>query len=70
MFFVFYSIDVLFLNNEKRIIEIKENFRPFTFYTSTSDKVMYVIELPKNTIKSTKIRLGDQLELPIYHSAQ
>jgi uncharacterized membrane protein (UPF0127 family) len=61
MFFVFYSIDVLFLNKNKIVIEIKGNFRPFTFYTP-KNKVQYIIELEKNTIKKSKTEIGDKIE--------
>lgn len=43
-FFVFYPIDVILLNEHKQIIEIKPQFKPFTFYTS-KNKAKYVIEL-------------------------
>ena len=61
MFFVFYPIDVLFLNKNKIIIEIKENFRPFAFYTP-KNKAKYIIELPQNTIKKTKTHVGDKIK--------
>ena len=35
MMFVFFPIDVLFLDENKRIIEVKKDFRPFRAYTST-----------------------------------
>ena len=60
MFFVFYPIDVLFLDENKIIIEIKENFLPFTFYKN-SKKAFYIIELNKDTAKKNKIRIGDKL---------
>jgi len=44
MFFVFYPIDVLLLNKHKEIVEIKKNFKPFTFWTS-KEKGKYVVEL-------------------------
>ena len=44
MFFVFYPIDVLILNKNKEIIEIKKNFKPFTFWNS-KEKGKYVVEL-------------------------
>ena len=31
MFFVFFPIDVLFLDEDKKIVEMKEGFLPFTF---------------------------------------
>ena len=60
MFFVFYPIDVLFLNKNKIIVEKKENFKPFTIYIPKK-KAMYVIELPKNTIKKTRIEIRDKI---------
>ncbi len=44
MFFVFYPIDVLILNEKKEILEIKRNFKPFTFWNS-KEKGKYVVEL-------------------------
>ena len=44
MFFVFYAIDVLLLNEKKEIVEIKRNFKPFTFWNS-KEKGRYVVEL-------------------------
>jgi len=57
MLFVFYPIDVLFLNKNKRIVEIKKNFRPFSFYIS-KNKAMYVIELPIGA----EYNIGDRVE--------
>lgn len=44
MFFVFYPIDVLVLNKNKEIVEIKRKFKPFTFWNS-KEKGKYVVEL-------------------------
>ena len=44
MFFVFYPIDVLILNKNKDIVEIKRHFKPFTFWNS-KEKGKYVVEL-------------------------
>ena len=66
MFFVFYPIDVLYLagdkNGDKRIIEIKENFKPFTFYFPKK-KAMYVAELPANTVSEGKLKVNDTIML-------
>jgi len=61
MFFVFYPIDVLFLNKNKIVIEIKENFMPFTFHIPKK-KAKYVIEIPKGTIKKSKTKIKDKIE--------
>ena len=61
MFFVFYPIDVLFLDKNKIVAEMKENFRPFAFY-NPKNKAMYIIELPKGAIKKSKTEIGDEIK--------
>jgi uncharacterized membrane protein (UPF0127 family) len=61
MFFVFYPIDMLFLDEKKRVVEMKRDFRPFTTYNSTG-KAKYVLELQSGTIRKSKTREGDELE--------
>ena len=58
MFFVFFPIDVLYLDKNKKVIEIKEKFMPFSFY-NPKRKASYVIELPVLTVESTKTKIGD-----------
>ena len=57
MIFVFYPIDVLFLDKNKTVVDIKENFRPFAFYTSKK-KAVYAIELPEETINKSKTKIA------------
>jgi uncharacterized membrane protein (UPF0127 family) len=54
MFFVFFPIDLLFLDKEKRVIEMKKGFAPFSVYYS-KEKTGYVIELPAGSIKDIEI---------------
>ncbi len=60
MFFVFFPIDTLFLDKNKIVVEVKENLRPFDLYTPKK-KSKYVIELPKDSIKRSKTRIGDKI---------
>ena len=60
MLFVFYPIDVLFLDKNKIVVDKKTNFKPFTFYKSER-KAMYVIEMPNGIIKKTKTEIGDKI---------
>ena len=60
MFFVFYPIDVLFLNKDNKIVEIKQNFKPFTFYMP-KNRARYIIELPAGSVERSKTRVGDKL---------
>lgn len=61
MFFVFYPIDVLFLDKNKIVVDKKESFKPFTIYNSRK-KAMYAVELPAGVIKKTKTGIGDKIE--------
>ena len=61
MFFVFYPIDVLFLDKNKVVVDKKENFKPFTFYNS-KNKARYAIELPEETINKSKTKIGDKIK--------
>lgn len=59
MIFVFFPIDVLFLKNGK-IVDLKENFKPFTNYTSKV-KADTFIELPEGFIKKHKLKLNQNI---------
>ena len=58
MFFVFYPIDVLLLDKNKKVIEIKNKFYPFTFWNSKK-KGHYIIELG---LKHPEVNVGNTLE--------
>ena len=59
MWFVFFPIDVIFLDKNRKVVEIKENFRPFTFYKSKK-KAKYVIEIADKELKEKDIKsLGE-----------
>lgn len=62
MFFVFYPIDVIFLNKDRKVVEMKENFKPFTFYMPKK-KARYIIELLSGSIKKSKTSLGDMINI-------
>lgn len=57
-FFVFYPIDVLFLDETKRVVEIKKDFRPFRFYSSIA-KAKYAIELGR---ERDFYRVGERID--------
>lgn len=60
MWFVFFPIDVIYLDEKKRIVEIKDNFRPFTNYFPKND-ALFIIELPPGTIKKMKLKLKEEM---------
>ncbi len=60
MLFVFYPIDVLFLDKNKVVVDKKESFKPFAFYASKA-MAKYAIELAAGAIKKSKTRIGDKI---------
>ena len=61
MLFVFYPIDVLFLDKNKNVVEIKESLMPFTFY-KPKKRAKYIIEIPVRTVKKTETMIGDKID--------
>jgi len=61
MLFVFYPIDVLFLDKDKRVVDIKINFRPFVFYTPKK-KAKYVVELKKGAVDESGTTFKDEID--------
>lgn len=57
-FFVFYPIDVLVLNQDKKIVEIKRDFKPFRVWTAEK-KGKYLIELSSKG----SYKIGDKLAI-------
>jgi uncharacterized membrane protein (UPF0127 family) len=64
MCFVFYQIDVLYLDENKKIMEIVKNFKPFTFHNPKIDS-KYVIELKSGIAEKTDTNKGDILNFTI-----
>lgn len=58
MWFVFYPIDIIYLDLDQKVVELKEDLKPFTFYTPLH-RAQYVLELEKGIIKKTKIKEKD-----------
>jgi uncharacterized membrane protein (UPF0127 family) len=61
MLFVFFPIDVLWLNKDCRIVDMKESFAPFSVLAVPKEKARFVIELPANTIKNSDTIIGDKV---------
>jgi uncharacterized protein len=60
MFFVFFPIDIVFLDQNKRVVELKENLRPFRNYVSKK-KIQSFIELKQGTVKKCSVKKGQHL---------
>lgn len=61
MFFVFFPIDLIFLDSKYKVVELKKGFMPFTFYKSNK-KARYLIELSLGVIDESNTQIGDILK--------
>ena len=61
-FFMSFSIDVIGLDRNLRVIRLWRCLRPFRV-TSVSMKIRSVVELPCGVIKETQTQIGDQIEI-------
>jgi uncharacterized protein len=62
MFFVFFPIDIIFLNSACKVVESKKNFLPFAMYTSKKT-AQYLIEAPSGTIHASRTTNGDFVKI-------
>lgn len=62
MVFVFFPIDIIFLDHELKVVDLKPRFRPFTFYYSKA-KSSTVLEAYDGFINDHSITIGDTLKI-------
>jgi uncharacterized membrane protein (UPF0127 family) len=62
MCFVFFPLDVIFIDSNNTIIELKENLKPFTFYRPKNPYSAF-IEVPAKTIKKHSISIDDSIRI-------
>ncbi len=65
MLFVFFPIDVIWLNSELRVIDVKERVKPFSFYIPHKGEARYFIKMPLNSVKKYKIKVGNRVLFPL-----
>ncbi len=58
-FFVFYPLEILILDKNKKVVESKKNFLPFTVYNPVN-KCKFVVELGRKESKG-KVKINDNL---------
>lgn len=60
MIFVFFPIDVLWLDKDKRVVDLRRDIKPFTPLIIPSKPAKYVIELKEGM--ANNINVGDELK--------
>ena len=57
-----YPIDVIYLNQDKTVVHVEENLKPWRIAPVKMDAVT-VLELPCHTVWNTGTLVGDQIEI-------
>lgn len=60
MLFVFFPIDLVFLDEQKRVVDVKAGFQPFSLNYTPKKPCRFLIELPPGLGQT--VRLGDELD--------
>ena len=60
MFFMRFPLDIIFLDDDKKIVDMV-SIRPWKTYTPKSP-AKYVIELEEGSINNYKLEIGDELD--------
>ncbi len=61
--FVFQTIDLLWLDKNIKVVDIRKDFKPFTLNAVNKHKAKYVVELPEGTVKKKRVKKGDILSI-------
>lgn len=61
MLFVRMPIDVLFLDKNKRIVDIKKGLKPWTGVAFPGSRFRYAIEMPAGAVEKHKLCIGETL---------
>lgn len=59
--FVFFSLDLIFLDENNNVVDFKKQFLPFSFRYIPIKKYRYLIEIPSIIGLTKKIQLGDNI---------
>ena len=65
MFFMRFSIDVVFVDNDNVVIKEITSLKPWQISPYVK-QASYVIELPKGTISDKDINIGDKIDIEKY----
>lgn len=62
MWFVRFSIDLVYLDSSFRVVELRAQLKPWRFYRPRAT-VSYLIELPAGTISRVRVEVGHEISL-------
>jgi uncharacterized protein len=61
MLFVRFPIDVVFLDGDRRIVDVKSHVRPWVGTAFPGARFRYAIELPAGVVDKFSLKVGEQL---------
>jgi uncharacterized membrane protein (UPF0127 family) len=61
MWFMHMPLDIVFLDEENRVLDVRHTLKPWRFAAKVGSKT--VVELPAGKLAETNTEVGDQLEL-------
>jgi uncharacterized membrane protein (UPF0127 family) len=61
MLFMRFPIDIAFLDKDKKIIDIRQNLKPWTGLAFSHRPFRYAIELPAGAAARSSLKLGERL---------
>lgn len=61
MMFVFFPIDVLFLDSGKKVVDIVHSLRPWALNCTPKRPAKFIVEMPEGTAKSKSIKIGERI---------
>jgi hypothetical protein len=65
MFFMRFSIDVLYVDRNDHVVRIQEGLKPWRVGPLYTKGARYVIELPEGTIARTGTQVGDSIRIDL-----
>ena len=64
MFFMLFSIDVIWADEKGAVVDLREGIKPFSLRIFKPKKpAKYVIEVPVGTITESRTKVGDKLSI-------
>jgi uncharacterized membrane protein (UPF0127 family) len=64
-----FPIDVLYLDRDKTVVHLEQNLKPWRMAPVRMNAIS-ILELPVNTLDSTRTAIGDQIEIASGSEAQ
>jgi uncharacterized protein len=61
MLFVFFPIDILYINDKYCVVDMRAGAMPFTPLIKSTVPSRYIVELPSGKINDTGTRIGDKV---------